>query len=44
METSTNASLILKLIYIKLKELLQQDIERFRMAQQTKQVVINKAA
>lgn len=44
MKTSTNTTVILKLIDIQLKELLQQDLERFRMMQENKQSPIKKAA
>jgi hypothetical protein len=42
--SSTRTSVILKSIDLELKAILQQDLELFKMAQQTKQVVINKAA
>ena len=44
MKTSTNTTVILRLIDIQLKALLQQDLERFRMMQENKQSQIKKAA
>ena len=44
MKTSTNTTVILRLIDIQLKALLQQDLERFRMMQENKQSRIKKAA
>ena len=44
MKTSTNTTVILRLIDIQLKALLQQDLERFRMMQEYKQSPIKKAA
>jgi hypothetical protein len=44
MKTSTNTTVILKALDLELKALLQQDLERFRMNKQNKQVEIKKAA
>ncbi len=44
MKTSTNIRVILKSIDLELKALLQQDIERFKMTQENKQVPAKKAA
>jgi hypothetical protein len=44
MKTSTHTSVILKAIDLELKALLQQDIERFKRMQESKQFPLKKAA
>jgi len=44
MKTSTNTTVILKALDLELKALLQQDLERFKMNKENKQVAIKKAA